>query len=127
VLFLVPTASYLAYANEHLAADAPIAQTIFGHTPVLAQRDLHLYGHPEWGLSTYDLHSDGGGFHMSSSLRPIVNLRLKHRLGIGGPWQFAADPHLVDWLDEMSSSTTWPRTGSCTTSGRRCANATRSC
>jgi N,N-dimethylformamidase len=100
-LFLVPTASYLAYANEHLVPDVPVSQAIFGHTSVLAERDLYLYRHTELGLSTYDLHADGSGVHYSSSLRPIVGFRPKHRLGIGGPWQFPADLHLVDWLDAM--------------------------
>lgn len=101
VLFLVPTASYLAYANEHLAPDVPVAQSIFGRTPVVTARDLYLYAHTEYGLSTYDVHTDGSGVHYSSSRRPIVNLRPKHRLGVGGPWQFPADLHLVDWLDAM--------------------------
>lgn len=100
-LLLVPTASYLAYANEHLVPDAPISQAIFGHTAIIAERDIYLHAHPELGLSTYDLHSDGSGVHYSSSLRPIVGLRPRHRLGVGGPWQFPADLHLVDWLDAM--------------------------
>ena len=33
-LFLVPTASYLAYANEHIVHDVPVAQAILGHTSV---------------------------------------------------------------------------------------------
>ena len=98
-LLLIPTASYLAYANEHLVADAPVSQAIFGHTSVVAERDLYLYRHTELGLSTYDLHADGSGVHSSSSLRPIVGLRPRHRLGVGGPWQFPADLHLIDWLD----------------------------
>ncbi len=99
--FLVPTASYLAYANEHIAHDVPVAQSIFGHTPVIAEQDLWLYGHSEFGLSTYDVHTDGSGVHSSSARRPIAGLRPKFRTAIGGPWQFPADLHLVCWLDRM--------------------------
>ena len=100
-LFLVPTASYLAYANEHIVHDVPVAQAILGHTSVIAEQDFWIYGHSEFGLSTYDSHSDGSGVHISSSRRPIVNMRPKFRMSTGGPWQFPADLHLVDWLDAM--------------------------
>ena len=100
-LFLVPTASYLAYANEHIIHDVPVAQSIMGHTSVIAEQDFWLYERREFGLSTYDAHSDGSGVHSSSALRPIVNLRPKFRMAPGGPWQFPADLHLVAWLDAM--------------------------
>ena len=100
-LFLVPTASYLAYANEHIVHDVPVAQAILGHTSVVAEQDFYLYGHPELGLSTYDGHTDGSGVHSSSALRPIINMRPKFRMAPGTVWQFPADLHLVDWLDAM--------------------------
>jgi N,N-dimethylformamidase len=100
-LFLVPTASYLAYANEHIVHDVPVAQAILGHTSVIAEQDFYLYGHSELGLSTYDAHTDGSGVHFSSALRPIINMRPKFRMAPGSVWQFPADLHLVDWLDAM--------------------------
>ena len=100
VVLVIPTASYLAYANEHLAPGGTFAQSIFGQTPVLGAPDLYLHEHPELGLSLYDLHSDGSGVHLSSLRRPIVNLRPDKRTSLGGPWQFPADLHLVDWLTE---------------------------
>ncbi|MCK8615511.1 N,N-dimethylformamidase beta subunit family domain-containing protein [Gordonia sp. C13] len=102
VVLVVATASYLAYANEHLAPGGAFAQSIFGQTPVLGASDLYLHEHPELGLSLYDLHSDGSGVHLSSSRRPIVNLRPDKRTSLGGPWQFPADLHLVDWLTEKN-------------------------
>lgn len=101
VLFLVPTASYLAYANAHIVPDVPVSQAILGHTSVLSEQDAWIYGRPEFGLSTYDAHSDGSGVHVSSARRPIVDLRPKHRMGTGGPWQLPADLHLIDWLHAM--------------------------
>ena len=100
-LFLVPTASYLAYANDHLVHDIPVIQPIVGHTPVIAEQDFYLYERSELGLSTYDSHVDGSGVHSSSALRPIMNMRPKFRHTTGTVWQFPADLHLVDWLDAM--------------------------
>lgn len=102
VVVVIATASYLAYANEHLAPGGAFAQSIFGGTPVLGASDLYLHEHPELGLSLYDLHSDGSGVHLSSSRRPIVNLRPDKRTALGGPWQFPADLHLIDWLTEKN-------------------------
>lgn len=104
VVVVIATASYLAYANEHLAPGGAFAQSIFGQTPVLGASDLYLHEHPELGLSLYDLHSDGSGVHLSSSRRPIVNLRPDKRTSLGGPWQFPADLHLIDWLTEKDIS-----------------------
>jgi N,N-dimethylformamidase len=100
-LFLVPTASYLAYANERQVHDFPISQAILGHTSTLGEQDSYLYGHTEFGLSTYDLHSDKSGVHYSSSRRPIPGMRPKARQAAGTVWQLPADLHLVDWLDAM--------------------------
>ncbi len=99
VLFLVPTASYLAYANNHILTDVPVGQSIVGHVPVIGEQEIYLYAHPELGLSTYDAHSDGSGVCFSSARRPIVNMRPKYRFGGGAIWQFPADLHLVDWLN----------------------------
>lgn len=98
-VLVIPTASYLAYANEHLAPGGAFAQSIFGQTPIMGHSDLYLHENPDLGLSMYDLHSDGSGVHFSSSRRPIINLRPDKRTSMGGPWQFPADLHLIDWLD----------------------------
>ncbi|WP_213571145.1 LamG domain-containing protein [Rhodococcus sp. USK13] len=100
VLMLVPTTSYLAYANEHFN-DVQIAQSIFGRTSVIDELDFWLHSHTEFGRSTYDTHTDGSGVHYSSWLRPIVNLRPKFRTVTGGPWQFPADLHLAAWLESL--------------------------
>ena len=57
VALVLPTASYMAYANEHLATAAPMGQAIVGHTPALQPMDLLLMEHPELGLSMYELHT----------------------------------------------------------------------
>src|SRR6202012_3892586 len=84
---LMSTFTYLAYANEHLAFDAFIAQAITAHTPILSESDIEFNKLQEFGLSTYDHHSDGAGCCYSSWRRPILNMRPKHRLSaMGFPW-----------------------------------------
>ncbi|MBV9354910.1 MAG: LamG domain-containing protein [Chloroflexi bacterium] len=98
ILFLVPTASYLAYANARGPLDAWAQQPIVGRTPVAGADYLYLAAHPELGNSCYDVHSDGSGVCYSSARRPIVDMRPRHRNASVGMWQFPADLHLVDWL-----------------------------
>lgn len=98
VLLLFPTASYLAYANDHIVPDVPVAQSILGHTSVMAGADLHLIEHPELGSSTYDHHTDGSGVGHTSRLRPVITMRPGFRHSTGSLWQFPADLHIVDWL-----------------------------
>lgn len=101
IVFLVPTASYLAYANQMTAFEAAVGQSILAHTPVLQDGDVFAWEHPEIGYSTYDLHADGSGICYSSARRPILNMRPRHKAYIGSSlWQFPADLCLVDWLDE---------------------------
>ncbi len=94
------TFTYLAYANERLAFDAPTAQAIVGHTPVVSEEDIEAYKLLEFGLSTYDHHNDGAGVCYSSWKRPILNLRPKFRLsGMTIPWGLPADLSLLWWLE----------------------------
>jgi N,N-dimethylformamidase len=100
VALVLPTASYMAYADEHLATAAPMGQAIVGHTPALQPLDLLLMEHPELGLSMYELHADGSGVSFSSRRRPILNLRPRHRFSFLGTWQFPSDLYIVDWLEQ---------------------------
>jgi N,N-dimethylformamidase len=97
---LLPTLTYLAYANERMI-DAPLAAEIapegFAIEPSAA--DVYLRAHPEAGRSLYDCHADGSGCMYSSRRRPIPNMRPDHRMWtIGAPERFAADLYLIDWL-----------------------------
>lgn len=105
LLLLLPTASYLAYANEHLATQVGETEALSGHVSALQKEDIHLAEHPELGLSLYDTHSDGSGVSYSSRLRPILNLRPGRKSAwIGSnpraPWQFNADLDLVAFLEQ---------------------------
>jgi len=79
IALLIPTFSYLAYANFNL-----------GHKTLL-------------GL--YEKHSDGSGVAYSSRLMP--NLYMRPKLfdiwnDMPFPHQFNADLHLVDWLEQKA-------------------------
>jgi len=103
LLFIVPTASYLAYANEHMALDYAFAERVHDHVPVLGPNELHVAAHRELGNSLYDMHSDGSPVYRSSRRRPILNMRPKVQSWLGGGvgsglWQLNADTHLLGWL-----------------------------
>jgi len=104
LIFLVPTASYLAYANEHMAIDLPQAERVHDHVPVLSPNELYVAEHRELGNSLYDAHSDGSAVSYSTRLRPILNMRPKMQSWLGGGtgsglWQLNADTHLLAWLE----------------------------
>lgn len=103
--YLLPTNTYLAYANERLlmeASDAGAGMAAGDLASIEAHRAERLAArHPEWGISTYDRHSDGSGCCYSSRLRPIPNMRPDYRYwSTGAPERFASDLYIVDWLWE---------------------------
>ena len=101
VAMLMPTASYLAYANERFVLDAPGVEVVTGHPLVFQDVDYLLAEHPEWGRSSYDHHNDGAGVCYVSYHRPVMGLRPRHRMASTGiPWQFAADMSIVCWLEQ---------------------------
>jgi N,N-dimethylformamidase len=105
LVFVLPTASYLAYANEHMATDAPLAEHLTGQIAVFQPADVFLNEHREYSGSCYDSHSDGSGVCYSSRLRPILTMRPKYQSWLGGKgsslWQLNADTHIIDWLEAM--------------------------
>jgi hypothetical protein len=102
IVFLVPTGSYLAYANEHLSFDAEIMQPLAGQSPIVSEIDVELYQTAEFGLSLYDHHGDGAGVCYSSYRQPILNMRPKARMSsMGVTWQFPADLSIIAWLEHM--------------------------
>jgi N,N-dimethylformamidase len=100
VLFIASTYTYQAYANfargnytDALKAKVA-AWGAYPHNP-----DEHL----EYGLSTYNRHSDGSGVYFSSRLRPMLTFRpgfmtFDDARG-SGCRHYIADSHLLDWLE----------------------------
>ena len=91
--FLVPTATYYAYANHRMTIDG---------SDFFAPRDHHrpeieyLKQHPECGHSMYEYHDDGSGVMLSSRRRPIMNMKP----GADG-WAFTADTNIVAFLEHL--------------------------
>lgn len=102
IALLVPTWSYIAYANVRTSPEADAAQVVFAHPTVMGPRALELQqrGAP-YGLSVYDLHSDGQGSQYSTWRRPILNLRPNYRYVYDATWNFQSDLHIVGWLERM--------------------------
>ena len=104
LLFVIPTASYMAYANEHMMTDAPLAEHLTDQVVVMQNTDVYLHEHREFGASCYDSHSDGSGVCYTSRLRPVLTMRPKYQSWLGGKgsslWQMNADTHITDWLEE---------------------------
>ena len=105
IAFLLPTASYMAYANHHVGCTGA-TELQNGCVALYSPQDVFLHQHREYGMSPYDTHSDGSGVCYTSRLRPVLNMRPKYQSVLGGfkgssLWQFNADTHLVDWLDAM--------------------------
>jgi N,N-dimethylformamidase len=81
--------------------DFPMGQLAWGRTAILSANDLDIENRRQFGLSLYDIHRDGSGVAISTSLRPILDVRPKHYSYISGSaWQFNADLCIVDWLYE---------------------------
>lgn len=93
VAFLVPTASYLAYANQRLG----LTESPFGNPKIRFANDAFLMAHDDVGYSMYEHHKDFSGVHFSSRLRPILNLKPQV-----GTWAFNADTHITAWLHEIN-------------------------
>ncbi|MDD9992446.1 MAG: hypothetical protein OXP75_11655 [Rhodospirillales bacterium] len=102
IAMLMPTCSYLAYANERIGLDTGMAQVLSSQVTVIHEWDLALRQRPEYGVSCYDSHRDGAGVCYTTRLRPIFNMRPKHRMApTVVPWQFPADLSVIYWLETM--------------------------
>lgn len=103
---LLPTFTYVAYGNERMIDRLDFEGEQLTDHPVLpGVHDRLLAEHPEWGLSLYDVHSDGTTCVHSTSSRPIPNLRPDYRAWLqNAPRHLAADLYLVDWLTEKGES-----------------------
>ncbi len=104
VAFLLPTLTYLAYANHHMFADDTSAMAFARTHPIVpAEREWMVLRYPELGRSTYDTHEDGCGVCNASRLRPIVNLEPEQVDWLGaGPHHLAADLYVVGWLEGLA-------------------------
>ena len=94
--FLASTATYMAYANYQWLFHERYAEVAESLWTTLEKTDVFLQEHPEFGLSTYDNHSDGSGVRYASRLRPILNMAPTTPC-----WSFNADTHILGWLENQ--------------------------
>lgn len=101
ILFLAPTLTYLAYANNargNYKGDLERRVKAWGAYPHNAD-SVTMFG-----TSTYNNHSDGSGICISSRLRPILTMRPGYLTFYdqrgSGLRHFNADSHITDWLRE---------------------------
>jgi N,N-dimethylformamidase len=104
VVLVMPTFTYMAYANERLINGTMVEEMAGGGSdqPHPDPSDELLRSFPEWGLSLYDLHRDGSGCCYSSRLRPTPNVRPRYRFWpTDAPERFSADLYLVHFLHQI--------------------------
>ncbi|MDF5753519.1 N,N-dimethylformamidase beta subunit family domain-containing protein [Spongiactinospora sp. TRM90649] len=93
IALLLPTATYLAYANERG----------LGYVPVVPQGTAFLEQRYDLGHSLYASHTDGSGVSYSSWRRPILTLAPGYRIHLS-PFMLASDLYILDWLTELGYS-----------------------
>jgi N,N-dimethylformamidase len=99
IAVLLPTFTYLAYANEHVREGVPEYEDIQTWP---SRQDLEISAHRDFGLSLYDRHADGTGVCYSSVLRPVLNFDPSYRFWLfGGPVHLGEDLYLLDWLERL--------------------------
>ncbi|MFC5677945.1 N,N-dimethylformamidase beta subunit family domain-containing protein [Aeromicrobium endophyticum] len=101
VVVVLPTFTYLAYANEALFEG--MDGEVTGGAPVHPnESDLAHVGNRTFGLSQYDKHSDGDGVVFSSASRPIVNMRHDYSMWLSESGRgFSAEMYLIEWLTSI--------------------------
>jgi len=100
ILFLVPTNTYLAYANDHLAAFDLSA--CMDHEKIVPDDEQELFVNPTLGRSIYDVHSDGTPVRYASRRRPLINVRPASTSWLTGSYRhFAVDLYLLEWLERL--------------------------
>lgn len=109
IAVLIPTLTYLAYANEHIwsrpqrLARLQLDLDEFLRTATEYERRAFRYIIDNRQHSIYDDHSDGSGVAYSSRRRPVLNFRPKYNkpaLRFKHPHLLNCDLYLIDWLME---------------------------
>lgn len=104
---LVSTFTYTVYHN-HARPEVTDAKWIGAWNAQAAAWGGYPYNpglHREYGLSTYNFHSDGSGICHASWLRPMLNVRSGYitypdpAIRASGLRHYPADSHLIAWLE----------------------------
>lgn len=106
---LASTFTYTVYGNNvrpEWDRDPAWQQTWRDQTRAWGAYPHNPGDHREYGLSTYDLHTDGSGIGLASWHRPMLNVRIGYitypdePLRGSGLRHFPADSHLIAWLEK---------------------------
>ena len=94
--FLASTATYMAYSNIQWTWHEHFGEVAECYWTTMQPGEVFLQEHPEYGLSTYDNHSDGSGVRYASRLRPV------HQVGpkTDPVWNINNDTHILSWLED---------------------------
>jgi N,N-dimethylformamidase len=96
LVFLASTATYMAYTNIQWTWQEHFGEVTESYWTTMQPGEVFLQEHPEYGLSTYDNHSDGSGVRYASRLRPVSQVGPK----TAPLWNINADTHILSWLEE---------------------------
>lgn len=96
IAFLASTAHFLAYANYRLTDRDAGSEASRGRLWQFGPEDALLHERPQFGSSTYDMHSDGSAVCYSSGLRPVLNMRPNSRLS-----SLAGDGYVLAFLRHL--------------------------
>ena len=100
ICVLIPTFTYTVYGNysRNLTNDEYLARA-----RDWGARELTPDNHKEYGLSTYNFHTDDSGICFASHLRPVLGLRSAYLSYVdaagSGLRHYPADTHLLGWLE----------------------------
>ena len=103
ICVIIPTFTYTVYNNQARSIAGPEYDALVKERGTRPWTPDEI---PDFGLSTYNVHSDGSGICLSSALRPSLTMRPKymtiHRPYAGsGMRHLPADTHLLAWLEHF--------------------------
>ena len=104
VALLVPTFTYQVYSNHvRPGRGAEIAERARSWGALTETPDMN----PQFGLSTYNSHSDGSGVAITSMLRPQLDTRPRQMALMdpapdgSGTYRINCDSYIAAWLDRL--------------------------
>ena len=107
VLIVLPTFTYIAYANGTGRGDDIdyVAAGLAAGPPPVQRGHRRLEELPEIGGSLYDVHSDGSGWMYSTPRRPVLTSRPDWKSSWRDAYRhLGADLYLMSWLDKIGIS-----------------------
>ncbi len=103
ICVIVPTFTYTVYSNQARSTAGPDYDALVRK---MGNRRWTPDMIPDFGLSTYNFHTDGSGICISSRLRPSLTMRPRYMTifrpyAESGMRHLPADTHLLAWLEHL--------------------------